>query len=86
MMPAITVVFITGFMLFFSFGGFKGPMFLHIKLLLAFIMAAFHGFFSVCHKKFVNNTNNYSKKFYLIINEVPAILLVIIVFVIVMKI
>ncbi len=86
MMPAMTVVFITGFILFFSYGGFAGPKFLHIKLLLAFVMAGFHGFFANCHRKFANNCNTKSKKFFLIINEVPAILLLIIVFVIVMKI
>jgi putative membrane protein len=86
MMPAMTVVFITGFMLFFAYGGFAGPKFLHIKLLLAFVMAGFHGFFANCHGKFANNSNTKSKKFFLIINEVPAILLLIIVFVIVMKI
>ena len=85
MMPAMTVVFITGFVLFFSYGGFAGPKFLHIKLLLAFVMAGFHGFFANCHRKFANNQNPYSKKFYLVLNEMPAFLLLAIVFVIVMK-
>ncbi len=78
MLPAIIAAFVTGLTLFFHKGGFSGPKYIYIKLLLVLIMGALHGFLSLCYKKFVANSNTKSKLFFLVINEVPAILIIII--------
>jgi putative membrane protein len=85
MLPAMVVTFITGLLLFMEYGGFKAEIWLHIKLLLALSMAGLHGFLSKCRKNFTIGVNKRSEKFYRILNEVPSILTLMIVFTVVIK-
>ncbi len=57
----------------------------HLKMLFVVILAAYHGFLSRCRKNFVKGENKYSEKFYRIINEIPSLLMVLIVFLVVLK-
>ena len=57
----------------------------HLKMLFVVILAAYHGFLSRCRKNFVKGKNKYSEKFYRIINEIPSLLMVLIVFLVVLK-
>lgn len=57
----------------------------HLKMLFVVILAAYHGFLSKCRKNFVKGKNKYSQKFYRIINEIPSLLMVLIVFLVVLK-
>lgn len=57
----------------------------HIKLTLVVIMFAVHGFLARCRKKFIRGENTYSTKFYRIINELPTVLMVVIVFLVILK-
>lgn len=85
MNPSMIFVFVLGFLMLW-FSGISGlGMWIHYKLLLVFIMAGLHGFYSVCCKKFIKKENAYSEKFYRIINEVPAIMMVAIVFLVILK-
>lgn len=82
MNPAMIITFLSGLYLI-SFVGFGG--WLHAKLTLVFILAGFHGYLASCRKKFASNNNQKSEKFYRIINEVPTILLILIVILVIIK-
>ena len=65
-------------------GGFAQGW-LYAKLGLVLGMSALHGFFSRCQRDFVNDANRYSQRFYRVYNEIPAILMVLIVILVVVK-
>ena len=56
-----------------------------LKLLLTLILSAFHAYLAICRKNFVNNINNKSPKFFRLINEVPTVILILVVFLVVFK-
>jgi putative membrane protein len=58
---------------------------LHAKFLLVLIMSGVHGFFARCVKDFAADRNSRSKKFYRIINEVPTVLMILIVILVIVK-
>ncbi len=58
---------------------------LHIKLTLVVLLVIYHHFLSRCRKNFALGINKYSTKFYRIINEVPTILMIAIVFLVILK-
>ena len=83
MLPSMLLVFIFGFYLAFQIG-FEF-IWLHIKLTLVLILAGFHGFLSRCRKNFAKGENEYSQKFYRIINEIPTVLMIFIVALVILK-
>ena len=86
MMPAMILSWILGLLLIGSIGFDQlANKWLQIKLLLVFILTIYHLFLGVCLKKFSIGKNIYSSKFYRIFNEVPTILLILIVFIVVFK-
>ena len=58
---------------------------LQLKLFFVVILTIYRFFLFNCLRKFAENNNVYSTKFYKIINEIPTILLILIIFVIVYK-
>ena len=58
---------------------------LQLKLLFVVVLTIYHFFLFNCLRKFAENNNVYSAKFYRIINEIPTVLLILIIFVIVYK-
>ena len=86
MNPAMIVSWIFGFLLIYSVG-FENfnTLWLNIKLLLVILLTIYHFFLFYCLKKFTENTNVYSSKFYRIINEIPTILLILIILIVVFK-
>ena len=58
---------------------------LQLKLLFVVILTIYHFFLFQCLKKFAENSNSYSSKFYRIINEIPTILLILIILLVVFK-
>ncbi len=83
MNPAMILSFIFGFWLIHLIG-FSGGW-LHLKTTLVLALAGFHGFLSKCRKDFAAGKNKHSEKFYRIINEVPTILMIAIVFLVILK-
>ena len=86
MMPAMILSWIFGLLLIGSIGFDQMTnKWLQIKLFLVIVLTAYHFFLGVCLKKFSLDLNTYSSRFYRIFNEVPTILLILIVFIVVFK-
>jgi len=86
MNPAMIISWILGILLIYSLGmDSLSNFWLQLKLFLVFILTVYHFFLFLCIKRFVKNNNSYSSKFYRIINEIPTIILIIIVFTVVFK-
>ena len=86
MNPAMIVSWIFGMLLIHTIGMDNfGSFWLQLKLLFVTILTIYHFFLLQCLRKFEDNSNSYSSKFYRIINEIPTVLLIAIVLVVVFK-
>jgi putative membrane protein len=86
MNPAMIISWILGIGLLGVLGHEASmQLWVQIKIVLVIIMSGFHGFLGVCRKKFLNNQNTKTENFYRMINEVPTVLMIIIVFLVIFK-
>ena len=86
MNPAMIISWIFGVLLIHSVGIYNLSTFwLQLKLLFVITLTMYHFFLFNCLRKFTENNNSYSPKFYRIINEIPTVLLIGIIFIIVFK-
>ena len=86
MNPAMIVSWVFGLLLIHTIGMDNfGSIWLQLKLVFVIILTVFHFFLFQCLRKFVENRNTYSSKFYRIINEIPTVLLIGIILIIVFK-
>ena len=86
MNPAMIVSWIFGILLIHTIGMDNfGSIWLQLKLAFVIILTIYHFFLFQCLRKFAENTNTYSPKFYRIINEIPTVLLIAIILVVVFK-
>jgi len=69
----------------YAWAAYKGSLWLHLKLLLVAGLVAYHVYCGVLVKKFRQGTAKHSHVFYRWINEIPALLLVAIVLLAVVK-
>ena len=58
---------------------------MHMKILLVIFLTVYHFYLGYCLKQFKNNNNSKSSKFFRITNEIPTILLILIVFLAILK-
>ena len=84
MTPAMIVAWITGLTLAIQ-AGFFSSGWLHLKLALVLILSASHGYMSRCVKTFAADANQKSHKFYRVLNEVPTLLMIVIVIAVIVK-
>ncbi len=86
MYPAMVLSWIFGLMLI-SIIGFSSLSFLWLKMKLLFVvlLTIYHFYLGNCLNSLKENSNKRTAKFFRIINEVPTILLVFIVFVVIFK-
>ena len=82
--PAMIVTWLAGLYLAWA-GHWFSAGWLHGKLLLVIVLSGIHGFFARCVKNFAADRNQRSQKFYRGINEVPTILMIVIVILVVVK-
>lgn len=82
--PALGMTFIFGGMLLFIPGIFTFGW-LHIKLTLVLFLAGFHGMCARWRKDFAADRNTKSARFFRIANEVPTLIMIVIVFLAVTK-
>ena len=86
MTPAMILSWIFGVLLIHTIGLDNfGFLWLQLKLIFVIILTIYHFFLFQCLRKFAENNNTYSPKFYRIINEIPTVLLIGIILVIVFK-
>ena len=86
MRPAMIFTWIFGLILIYLNGiEIFSQLWMQIKIVLVVLLSAYNDYLGKCLLALKNNTNTRSSKFYRIINEVPTILLIIIVFIIVLK-
>ena len=86
MNPAMIVSWIFGGLLIHTIGIENlNSLWIQLKLLFVVILTIYHFFLFQCLRKFAENNNFYSPKFYRIINEMPTVLLITIIFIIVFK-
>ena len=86
MYPAMVLSWIFGLILI-SIIGFSSLSFLWLKLKLLFVvlLTIYHFYLGTCLNKLKEDTNNTTSKFFRIINELPTILLILIVFIVIFK-
>ena len=82
--PSMTAVWILGLLLAWLTGAYMDSWF-HIKFVLVIILSAMHGLFVRCWRAFAEDRNTHSARFYRIVNEVPALLMVLIVILVKVK-
>ena len=86
MMPAMILSWLLGFLLIHSIGFNQlSSKWLQAKLVLVVILTIYHFFLGNCLNNFKLDNNTYSSKFYRVFNEVPTILLILIVFIVIFK-
>ena len=84
MNPSMIAVWLTGPLVAYGFGDFSYPW-LHVKLLLVFVLSGFHGYLARLVKIFAVDGNRRSATFYRVLNEVPTVVMPLIVILVVLK-
>ena len=86
MNPAMIITWITGLSIWWILGlETIFSLWLSLKFILVFALSGYHGFLSKCLKDFELDRNVRSSKFFRFINEIPTIILIIVVFLVIFK-
>jgi putative membrane protein len=83
--PAMIATFLFGGLMLAINPSLFSDGWMHVKLLLIFIMAGLHGMFSRWRKDFERDANKKDARFYRIVNEGPPVLVIFIVLLAVVK-
>ena len=86
MRPAMLLTWVFGLILIYLIG-FEvfSNLWMQIKLVLVLFLSIYHEYLGKCLKALKNETNVRSSKFFRIINEVPTVILIIVVFLAIFK-
>ena len=86
MMPAMLVSWLFGVLLIYSLGfNIFQELWMQIKVVSVLILTHYHFILGKYLQDFATDSNRKSSRFYRIINEVPTIILIVVVFVVVFK-
>ena len=86
MTPAMMLSWFFGLLLIHSIGFQQlGQTWMLLKLVLVIILTIYHFYLGKMVNKFKLDLNKHSHKFYRIINEIPTILLILIIFIVIFK-
>ena len=86
MRPAMIATWFFGIILIYINGlDVLSQLWMHIKLGLVVLLTIYHEYLGACLKSLKLNTNKKTSKFFRIINEVPTILLIFIIFIVIFK-
>ena len=86
MRPAMILTWLFGILLIYLNGTeIFLQLWMQIKLALVILMSFYHEYLGKCLVALKNNTNTRSSKFFRIINEIPTIMLIFIIFLVVFK-
>lgn len=84
MNPAMMIAWVLGLWLAWDGFGFKGGW-LHVKLVGVIALSAFHGYLSRAVREFAQDRNGKSARHWRMINEIPTVLMLIIVIMVIVK-
>ncbi len=79
MSPASIAAWVFGGAMLYANPGMMSELWMHMKLTAVVAMTVIHHMYMIWRKKFERDENTKSAKFYKIINEVPTVLMIIIV-------
>ena len=86
MTPAMVLSWLFGLLLISKIGFDQlGALWLQLKLIFVVILTFYHFYLGTLLNKFKYNENSKSSKFYRYINEIPTLLLILIIFVVIFK-
>jgi putative membrane protein len=86
MMPAMLLSWLFGFLLIHSLGfGVFSELWMQIKTVSVVILTYYHFLLGKYLGDFAVDSNNKTSKFFRIINEIPTIILIVVIFVVVFK-
>ena len=86
MTPAMVLSWVFGLLLIHSIGFQQlGQTWMVLKIVFVLLLTTYHFYLGKTLNKFKIDQNNRSHKFYRLINEIPTILLILIVFVVIFK-
>ena len=86
MTPAMILSWIFGLLLIHNLGfSVFNELWMQIKIILVIFLTSYHFYLGRCLIDLKNDKNTKTSRFYRIINEVPTILLILIVFIVVFK-
>ena len=83
--PAMTATWIFGLALSFGQDSWHAGGWFYIKFAAVTILSGFHGYLSMWRRAFERDENTKSEKFFRVANEVPTILMMLIVFMVFLK-
>lgn len=83
--PAMIAVWVFGLLQVWLMPGVLSEGWLQAKITLVVILSGLHGYFAMCMKKFQRDANDKSARFYRILNEVPAVLMALIVILVIVQ-
>ena len=86
MVPSMILTWLFGILLVFLNGSeVLFQLWFQLKIILIFLLSIFNDYLGRCIYSLKNNTNTKSAKYFRIINEIPTLLLILIVFIVVFK-
>ena len=86
MRPAMILTWIFGLVLIYLNGvEIFSQLWMQIKTVLVILLSAYNDYLGKCLISLKNNSNTRSSKFFRVINEVPTIMLILIVFLVIFK-
>ena len=86
MRPAMIFTWIFGLILIYLNGiEIFSQLWIQIKIVLVVLLSVYNDYLGKCLRSLKNNTNTRSSKFFRIINEIPTVLLIFIIFVVIFK-
>ena len=86
MRPAMIATWLFGVVLIYINGlDVFSQLWMHIKLALVIFLTIYHEYLGICLKSLKLKNNTKTSKFFRIINEVPTIILILIIFIVVFK-
>lgn len=74
--PAMVVSWALGLYLAFSVIDWTDDGWFHLKLVLVFLLSAYHGALAKWTKEFAADRNTHSSRFYRVANEIPTLLMI----------
>lgn len=83
--PAMIAAWIFGLALSFGQDSWSAGGWFYIKFAAVLLMSGFHGYLSMWRRAFERNENKHPEKYFRMMNEVPTILMIIIVFMVFLK-